>query len=101
MVLPQAVVGEFMGTATFQGVTITSNDFTADMFVMRLDRTTGAQQWIRQGGGSEGADRPYGVTIAPNGQVTVAGEFKGTASWDDNIVAAARQLRTEIAAVVA
>lgn len=77
-----AVVGEFMGSATFQGVTITSNDFTADMFVMRLDRTTGAQQWIRQGGGGEGADRPYGVTIAPNGQVTVAGEFKGTALWD-------------------
>ena len=76
------VVGEFMGPATFQGVTITSSDYTADMFVMRMDRTTGAQQWIRQGGGSAGADRPYGVTIAPNGQVTVAGEFKGTASWD-------------------
>lgn len=77
-----AVVGEFMGEATFQGVTLTSNDYTADMFTLRMDRTTGAQQWIKQGGGSMGADRPYGVTIAPNGQVTVAGEFQGTASWD-------------------
>ncbi len=77
-----AVVGEFMGTADFQGVPITSGSFTPDMFCMVLDRATGAQQWIRHGGGSAGSDRPYGVTVSPTGQVTMVGEFKGTASWD-------------------
>jgi gliding motility-associated-like protein len=77
-----AVVGEFMGQADFQGVTITSQMFTPDMFCAVLDRGTGTQQWIRHGGGSEGADRPYGVTVSPTGQVTMVGEFKGLASWD-------------------
>jgi hypothetical protein len=77
-----AVVGEFMGTADFQGVSITSQSFTPDMFCMVLDRATGTQQWIRHGGGSEGSDRPYGVTVSLTGQVTMAGEFKGPASWD-------------------
>ncbi len=76
-----AVVGEFMGDADFQGMTITSQNYTADMFIALLDRTSGAQQWVRQGGGAAGADRPYGVTIAPDGKVTVAGEFSGSASW--------------------
>jgi hypothetical protein len=77
-----AFAGEFMGYADFQGTTLVSQNFTADMFTAVLDRTTGTMQWVRQGGGSLAADRPYGITIAPNGQVTVAGEFKGTATWD-------------------
>ncbi len=76
-----AVVGEFMGTANFQGTSITSSNQTPDMFCAVLDRSTGAQQWIRQGGGSEGADRPYGVTVSPSGQVTMVGEFQGNATW--------------------
>lgn len=76
-----AVVGEFTGQATFQGTAITSQNFTADMFVALLDRSNGTQQWIRQGGGATGGDRPYGVTISANGQVTLAGEFRGAASW--------------------
>ena len=77
-----AVTGEFMGTADFQGTTLVSQNYTADMFTALFDRTTGTMQWVRQGGGALAADRPYGVTIAPSGQVTIAGEFKGTAAWD-------------------
>lgn len=76
-----AVVGEFMGVADFQGTVLSSNGFTPDMFCAVLDRTTGDQQWIRQGGGVAGSDRPYGVTVSSTGQVTMAGEFKGTATW--------------------
>ena len=77
-----AVVGEFQGVANFQGTTITSQAYTPDMFCMVLDRATGALQWIRHGGGALGSDRPYGVTVSASGQVTMAGEFKGSAIWD-------------------
>lgn len=77
-----AVVGEFMGQADFQGVIINSQGSTPDMFCAVLDRATGDQQWIRHGGGAAGSDRPYGVTVAPDGQVTMAGEFKGLCTWD-------------------
>ncbi len=76
-----AVVGEFMGQAEFQGTIINSQGSTPDMFCAAMDRTTGEQQWIRSGGGAFGSDRPYGVTVGPDGQVTLAGEFRGTASW--------------------
>ncbi len=77
-----AVVGEFMGQATFSGTQLTSQSFTPDMFCATFSKSTGAMQWIRQGGGAIGSDRPYGVTVAPNGQVTMVGEFKGDATWD-------------------
>jgi hypothetical protein len=77
-----AVVGEFMGTADFQGVSLTSESFTPDMFIGLMDRGDGSQQWIRHGGGADGSDRPYGVTVSASGQVTVVGEFRGQAAWD-------------------
>jgi gliding motility-associated-like protein len=77
-----AVVGEFMGQATFGGTQLTSQAFTPDMFCASLSKSTGAFDWVRQGGGDAGSDRPYGVTISPNGQVTMVGEFKGAATWD-------------------
>ena len=77
-----AVVGEFMGVADFQGISITSQGFTPDMFCAVLDRATGTQQWIRHGGGSAGSDRAYGVTVSPSGQVTMVGEFRGMATWN-------------------
>lgn len=81
-----AVVGEFQGVAEFQGTSITSQAYTPDMFCMVLDRATGALHWMRHGGGTLGSDRPYGVTVSASGQVTMAGEFKGTATWDGSIL---------------
>ena len=79
-----AITGEFLGTATFQAQSMTSAGGTADMFVAVLNKSDGSLQWMRQGGGTSGTDRPSGVSIAANGSVCVAGEFRGTASWDGN-----------------
>lgn len=80
------VAGEFLGTATFQGQPLTSSAGTADMFVAVLDRSNGELQWIRQGGGPTGTDRPYGVSCAADGRVCVAGEFRGNATWSGSTI---------------
>ncbi len=73
------VVGTFMHTATFQGQSITSAG-GPDIFLAMHDAATGSLQWIVQGGGPLASDRPYGVTIAGSGNVTMVGEFSGTVS---------------------
>ncbi|HMN05689.1 MAG TPA: gliding motility-associated C-terminal domain-containing protein [Flavobacteriales bacterium] len=73
-----AVVGTFMQTATFQGQSLTSAG-AQDIFIAMHDAATGALLWIAGGGGPLGSDRPYGVSIASTGNVTMAGEFSGTA----------------------
>ena len=75
-----AVVGEFMGTATFGGTTLISQGGSQDLFLALFDAATGTMQWIDDGGGTLAGDRPYGVTIAPSGNVTMAGEFRGTSA---------------------
>ncbi len=77
-----AVTGEFMGSANLFGTTLTSAGGTADVFVALLDKATGALEWVRQGGGTAGTDSPGGVSMGPDGRVTVAGEFRGTAQWE-------------------
>ncbi|MCB9164946.1 MAG: gliding motility-associated C-terminal domain-containing protein [Flavobacteriales bacterium] len=81
--------GEFLGTATFQGQSITSVGGTADMFVAVLNKADGALQWMQQGGGGDGTDRPYGVSLATDGRVAVAGEFRGNASWSGTVLTSA------------
>lgn len=88
------VAGEFLGTATFQGQTMTSAGGTADMFVAVLNKADGQLQWIRQGGGSTGTDRPYGVSIAGDGSVSVAGEFRGSATWSGTLITSANDPST-------
>src|SRR5690606_6329711 len=77
-----AVVGEVMGDATPFGAPLSSAGGTTDMFVAVLNKSDGALQWIRQGGGADGADRPAGVSVAADGRVAVVGEFRGTATWE-------------------
>lgn len=84
-----AVAGEFLGTATFQSQTLTSVAGTADMFVAVVNKADGQLQWIRQGGGGTGTDRPYGVSVGADGQVSVAGEFRGAASWSATTITSA------------
>lgn len=81
--------GEFLGTATFQGQSITSVGGTADMFVAVLSKADGSLQWMQQGGGASGTDRPYGVSLAADGRVAVAGEFRGNASWSGSTITSA------------
>lgn len=77
-----AVTGEFMGSANLFGTTLSSAGATADVFVAVLDKSDGSLQWVRQGGGASGTDSPGGVSISPDGQVVVVGEFRGLATWD-------------------
>jgi hypothetical protein len=77
-----AVAGEFTATANAFGTSITSSGGTVDAFVAKLDASSGTLQWVRQGGSDTWADRPYGITLAGNGNAIVAGEFKGTALFD-------------------
>jgi gliding motility-associated-like protein len=81
-----AVAGEFMGTANLFGTTVTSAGGTTDMFVALINKTDGTLQWVRQGGGALGSDSPGGVSIGPNNEVAVAGQFRGTAQWDGSIL---------------
>lgn len=79
-----AVAGEFMGSANLFGTALTSAGGTADGFVAVLNKDDGTLQWIRQGGGADGADGPGGVSMGGDGRVTVAGQFRGTAQWEGN-----------------
>lgn len=75
------VTGQFTGTADLFGTALTSAGGTVDVFVAKLDAGTGALQWVRQGGSDVWAERAYGITLTPNGHVTITGEFKGTADF--------------------
>jgi gliding motility-associated-like protein len=76
-----AVAGLFSGSATFFGTPLTSAGGTPDMMAAVLNAATGAPVWVAQGGGPTGMDRPYGISMASDGSVAVAGEFIGTAQW--------------------
>lgn len=73
-----AVVGEYMGNANISGTPLQSQAGSQDLFLASYSAVTGALQWIDDGGGPLAGDRPYGVTISPSGNVTMAGEFRGT-----------------------
>ena len=50
-----------------------------DVFVLELDRATGAVLWVAQAGGPD-SDYPTDVTFGPDGQVIVAGLTYGSVS---------------------
>lgn len=77
-----AVVGQFMGAASFDGTTLISQNGTQDMFVLKMAQADGGVAWARQGGSPDGVDQPNGVSVGPDGSVAVAGEFRGNAVFD-------------------
>ncbi|MEO8067425.1 MAG: gliding motility-associated C-terminal domain-containing protein [Flavobacteriales bacterium] len=77
-----AVTGSFTGTVDLFGNAVSSNGGTTDFFLAVLNASDGVTQWVRSGGSDVFADTPGAVTISPNGNVTVAGKFKGTAVFD-------------------
>lgn len=85
------VVGEFENTVTF-GNTITlqaPGTDVADIFVGKLDPTTGSWVWATRAGKLAGditsENKGYGVATDCSGNVYVTGEFIGTITFGNNI----------------
>jgi hypothetical protein len=72
------VTGSFGGTSTFGGISKTSGG-ESDIFVAKYN-SNGVVQWVQSAGGSV---RAYGKSIGLDaaGNVYVAGEYKGTATF--------------------
>mgnify|MGYP001814472040 CR=1 FL=1 len=68
-----AVAGAFTGEAAVDRATLTSNDDSFDVVVLRL-RSDGALLWVKSVGGA-GTDTPAGVAIA-GGRVAIAATFE-------------------------
>lgn len=81
-----AVVGQFMGTVDFGGSTLSSSGGTQDCFVLKLAQADGSVSWARGGGSADGVDQPNGVSVGPDGSIAVAGEFRGTAVFDQGSI---------------
>ncbi|MDD4309684.1 MAG: SBBP repeat-containing protein [Candidatus Cloacimonetes bacterium] len=72
------VTGSFRGPATFGGITLTSNGYTA-MFIAKLD-TYGNWLWAKQADETNG-DEGYNITTDSNENCYVTGVFSGTATF--------------------
>lgn len=82
------VTGHFEATASFGSFTLTAPgtniaayETPNEVFVARLDATTGLVDWAGQLGGT-GDDKGYGLAVDSDGQVYVTGNFTGTADLD-------------------
>jgi hypothetical protein len=73
------VAGNFMGSASFGGVTLTSAGFT-DFFVAEYT-PTGSLVWAKRYGGANGDERVSAVALDPSGNIAVVGSFWGTADF--------------------
>ncbi|MBW6514231.1 MAG: SBBP repeat-containing protein [Candidatus Syntrophosphaera sp.] len=73
------ITGYFMFTADFGATTLTSDSFSADIFVAKLD-ADGNWLWAKRAGGSL-LDHGYGITHDSNGNCYLTGFFMGTADF--------------------
>jgi len=71
-------IGEFMGTATFGGTSLTSSG-DKDVFLSAQHASNGAHIWAVKAGGSSD-DEGWGVAYG-DGKVFAAGKFRGTATF--------------------
>jgi hypothetical protein len=82
------VTGYFAGTATFGSTNLTSagtNDYP-DIFLAKYD-AAGNMLWVRQAGGPND-DRGNGVAVDAAGNVSITGQFMGTAAFGStNLIA--------------
>lgn len=68
------VIGRFEGTVNFGGDALTSAGDN-DVFVLKLDRATGAHRWSKRFGGTGNDGTGGGVVVDPAGAVVVSGAF--------------------------
>lgn len=81
-----ALVGQFMNTVSFGGQSLTALGGTQDCFVLKMAQADGEVVWARRGGSANGIDQPNGVSVGPDGSIAVAGEFRGTAVFDQGSI---------------
>lgn len=80
------VTGEFRGTATFDGHTLTSKGAN-DAFLLELAGDTGEVLWVKQAGGT-GDDLGYGIAFDGDRNWTWAGLCRGAVNFDQQSVVA-------------
>lgn len=67
------VVGSFSNSINFGGGSLVSQNAMTDAFVAKFSSATGAHQWSRQMGATDGNETAYGVTIDASGNAVVCG----------------------------
>jgi hypothetical protein len=72
------ITGEFLGTATFGSITLTSNG-NYDTFIAKYD-SAGNVLWALQSGGT-GLEMGRGITVDRNGNCYLTGYFDGSAAF--------------------
>jgi len=81
------VTGEFSGTATFGGQTLsTGSSYNSDIFIAKLN-AGGGWAWAVQAGGS-GSEQGRRITLDGAGKVYVVGDFNGTATFGSQTLTA-------------
>ncbi len=69
------ITGQFFGTIQFGATTLTSTNFSKDIFVVKLD-PNGIPLWAFKEGG-EMAENAYGITVDNQNNVLLTGQFQG------------------------
>lgn len=73
------ITGVFKGSAQFGATTLTSTSNSQDVFVAKLD-ANGNFIWVISLGGTD-TDIANGIDVNANGEVAIAGQYKGTAQF--------------------
>ncbi len=81
------LTGSFSGSASFDGLPLSSTANSRDMFITKYN-ASGTAIWANKGGGS-GMDTGYGVATDEAGDVFVTGSFLGSATFDNITLAGA------------
>jgi hypothetical protein len=76
--------GYFSGTAAFGGVSLESNGFLSDIFLVKFD-ALGSVLWARRAGG-ESLDQAAGIMVDSADNVLLTGFYFGNASFGSNTV---------------
>lgn len=76
-------IGDYTDTVIIGSDTLVADSI--DMFVAKFDAQTYQPSWAVSGGGSS-ADVPFGLALAPNGQIIVSGYVADSAAFDTIIV---------------
>ncbi len=76
------VTGQFTGTIDFDLTSLTS-DGGFDIFAVKLSGVDGVPVWAKRFGGVSNNDTPTHIAVDNFGDAIIAGQFDGTASFDD------------------